>query len=442
LELLRELLAEDGTLFVHIDDNELGYLIPIADEVMGRKNRISIVTFKQGAPTGHKAINPGMVTTTNFVVVYAKNKDHWKPNRLFTGRGRDDRYNQFIANFEDPYPDWKTIPLSKALASFKGQAITELKKQLSKEEFEKELNHFVLKNAHRIIESARPNYQGVGAQVKKVIDLSKSDPSKIYLHQREGFSDMYFKGGQRWLFYKDKLKEVDGQTVAGEPLTTLWDDLLSNNLHNEGAVSFTKGKKPEALIKRAIELSTSDPNDIVLDSFLGSGTTAAAAHKMGRRWIGVEMGDHAVTHCVPRLQKVIEGEQGGISQAMNWKGGGGFRFYRLGPAITDETGQINKDIRFAELAAHIWFGETHRPLSQQQPASPLLGIDGEKAIYLLYNGILGDAKSNALTSRVLRRLPAHQGPKVIYAECTSLDDAVLQKQGIAFKHIPYDIKGR
>jgi adenine-specific DNA-methyltransferase len=198
--------------------------------------------------------------------------------------------------------------------------------------------------------------------------------------------------------------------------------------------------KPERLIHRVIIIST-NPNDIVLDSFLGSGTTAAVAHKMGRRWIGVEMGDHAVTHCVPRLQKVIDGEQGGISQAMNWKGGGGFRFYRLGPAITDESGQINRDIRFAELAAHIWFGETHGPLAKR-PTTPLLGIHNGTAVYLLYNGILGDAKANALTGRVLRRLRVHSGPKLIYAECTSLDDATLQREGIVFKHIPYDIKGR
>ncbi|WP_419601341.1 DNA methyltransferase [Thiolapillus sp.] len=103
LELQRDLLAEDGTLFIHIDDNELGYLIAIADEIMGRKNRISVVTFKQGAPTGHKAINPGMVSTTNFLLVYAKSKAEWKPNRIFTGRTRDKRYGKFLKNPDDHY---------------------------------------------------------------------------------------------------------------------------------------------------------------------------------------------------------------------------------------------------------------------------------------------------------------------------------------------------
>ncbi|MEF9605637.1 site-specific DNA-methyltransferase, partial [Paracoccus sp. PXZ] len=110
--------------------------------------------------------------------------------------------------------------------------------------------------------------------------------------------------------------------------------------------------KPERLIERILHIAT-NPGDLVLDSFLGSGTTAAVAQKMGRRYIGIEMGDHAVSHCVPRMKKVIEGEQGGISQAQNWQGGGGFRFYRLGPPVFAEDGQIQRDIRFPVLAAHI-----------------------------------------------------------------------------------------
>ena len=119
--------------------------------------------------------------------------------------------------------------------------------------------------------------------------------------------------------------------------------------------------KPERLIQRVFQIAT-NPGDLVLDSFLGSGTTAAVAHKMGRRYIGIELGEHAVTHCVPRLRKVIEGEQGGISAAVGWQGGGGFRFYRLGEPVFDEQGRINPAIRFPHLAAHVWFAETRTPL--------------------------------------------------------------------------------
>ena len=167
--------------------------------------------------------------------------------------------------------------------------------------------------------------------------------------------------GKRWLFYRDKIKEIDGEWVAGEPLTNLWDDLLSNNLHNEGGVKFPERKKSQKLLSN-VSLNYS-PTPAISSStlFLGSGTTAAVAHKMGRRYIGVEMGEHAVTHCVPRLQKVIDGEQGGISKSAGWQGGGGFRFYCLGPTVFDEQGHIRQDIRFPTLAAHVWFNETKRP---------------------------------------------------------------------------------
>ena len=144
---------------------------------------------------------------------------------------------------------------------------------------------------------------------------------------------MYFINGERILFYKDKLKNIDGELVSAEPLTTLWDDILSNNLHKEGNVSFPKGKKPEYLIKRVFEIAT-DEGDLVLDSFLGSGTTIAVAHKMNRRWIGIEMGEQAYTHCKLRLDAAISNhDKSGISKAVDWQGGGGYRFYELAPTL-------------------------------------------------------------------------------------------------------------
>ena len=115
--------------------------------------------------------------------------------------------------------------------------------------------------------------------------------------------------------------------------------------------------KPERLIQRILHIATNE-GDLVLDSFLGSGTTAAVAHKMDRRWIGIEMGDHARTHCQPRLTQVVDGEQGGISEDVGWQGGGGFRFYQLGPRVFDDHGRISPGIKFEHLAAHIWFFET------------------------------------------------------------------------------------
>jgi adenine-specific DNA-methyltransferase len=201
--------------------------------------------------------------------------------------------------------------------------------------------------------------------------------------------------------------------------------------------------KPEALMMRCISIST-NPGDLVLDSFLGSGTTAAVAHKMRRRWIGIEIGDHAETHCIPRLEKVVAGEQGGISESVGWKGGGGFHFYRLGATVRDEAGRLNPKIRFAQLAAHIWFSATGNVLAQRSK-SPLLGVHDGTAYYLLFNGILGDRRpdgGNVLTRRVLRDLPAHAGQKVIYGESNLLGAERLRTERTEFRQIPYDVKER
>lgn len=353
-EALRRLLSDDGTLFVHIDDNELGYLIVLLDEVFGRANRVSVVSFKQGSATGHKSINPGVVSTTNFILIYAKNKSAWAPNRVFTARAeRDKRYGQYIENYEDSFEGWRFSTLASAFAASIGLPERGLKKALG-DEYEEKIASFVLKNAGRVIQLARPDYSAVSGAAREMIDASRADPTVVMKLGRDGYSDMYFIGGQRILFYSDKLKLIDGEYVAGEPLTSLWDDILSNNLHNEGGVEFPKGKKPEALIKRCFDLATK-PGDIVLDSFAGSGTTGAVAHKMGRRWIMVELGEHCHTHVIPRLKTVIDGEdQGGISKAVGWQGGGGFRYYRLAPSliVNDRWGNavVNPEYNATQLA--------------------------------------------------------------------------------------------
>lgn len=334
LELLHKLLSDDGTLFIHIDDNELAYLIAIADEIFGRKKRRYIVTFKQGAPTGHKAINPGCVSTTNFVLIYAKDSEKWTPNKVFTGRERDKRYTQYISNIDAPYQEWEFIGLVEAYAQ-KAEMTTKVARAHIKKA-PAALDDFVMANARCVVRLARPDYDNVGEDIRALIDESERRAGTVLHLPREKHSDVYVVDGERILFYVDKLKEVDGQVVSGEPLTTLWDDLLSNNLHNEGGVSFPKGKKPEALIKRCLDLSTK-PGDVVLDSFAGSGTTGAVAHKMGRRWIMVELGDHAETHVLPRMKAVIDNvDFSGVTSAANWRGGGGFRYYTLAPSLLEK----------------------------------------------------------------------------------------------------------
>lgn len=443
LELQHELLSEDGTLFIHIDDNELGYLIAIADEILGRKNRIAIVTFKQGAATGHKAINPGMVNTTNFLLVYAKDRAAWKPNRLFTGRERDKRYTKFLLNPGDPYRDWKFGTLTAAFSEYVGKSIRKLKEDVG-DAVEELMNEFVISHATQVAQFVRPDYEKVSVSAQRMIDESLKSPKEIMFLEREDHSNLYFIGGQRIIFYSGKLKEIDGELVAGEPLTTLWGDLLSNNLHKEGGVELPKSKKPEALIKRCLDLATQE-GDLVLDCFLGSGTTVAAAHKMRRRWIGIERGDHARTKCQVRLGSVVDGDDSGISKSVGWQGGGGFRFYKLGAPVFDENGHIRENISFEHLAAHVWFSETGAPRSSRAGKEAFLGVHAGTGYYLLFNGFLGDASKcggNVLTRRMLRSLPKFDGPKVIYGEACDLPEEQLRELDIVFRQTPYDIKAR
>ncbi len=365
LQILHNLLKDEGTLFVHIDDQNLPYITVLLDEIFGKQNRLYLITFKQGAATGHKAINPGCVTTTNFILIYSKQKASWNPHRVYTKRGRDDRYTKYVTNIDEPYDQWNVIPLIEAFAAANDINIATARKRVKDNPILME--KFVLNNAASVIRTARPDVKSVGKEIQEFVRISKASPDKIlYLH-REGNPDMYFINGERILFYKDKLKNIDGELVSAEPLTTLWDDILSNNLHKEGNVSFPKEKKPEHLIKRVLEIATNE-GDLVLDSFLGSGTTISVAQKMNRKWIGVEMGEQAYTHCKPRIDSVIANtDKSGITKAVNWSGGGGYRFYELAPSLInqDPFGEyvINSDYDADMLAAAVALHEgfTYQP---------------------------------------------------------------------------------
>jgi adenine-specific DNA-methyltransferase len=321
LRILRNLLSEDGSLWVSIDEKEGHYLKVVLDEIFGRNNFVIMTTIQRGAATGHKAINPTPVQVCDLMLTYAKHKDSWIYQPVYRARGYDKAYNQFIENFEQGYENWTFIPLSEAMEKY-GFTL------------ERKFNQF----AERIIRFAQPDYKAVGQETRNLIDTSRTD-DKVHLQQRENYPDIYLYKGNRILFYKDKLREIDGKLVTAELVTNLWDDMNYQGIAKEGGVTFARSKKPEAQVRRILEMSTK-PGDLVLDSFLGSGTTAAVAHKMGRRWIGIELGDHCYTHCLPRLKAVVDGEQSGISKAVGWQGGGGFKFYELAPTliVKDENG--------------------------------------------------------------------------------------------------------
>ena len=431
LLLLHDLLCDEGTLFVHIDDANLAYITILLDEIFGRANRLYLITFKQGAATGHKAINPGCVTTTNYIVMVAKDKRLWKPNKVYTKRGRDSRYGKYIKNIKEPYSQWEIITLAEAFSISSGLTIQDARKQIKSNP--DLLDAFVIEHATSVIRTARPDMNSVGKDVQeKVRESSKNPDSVLYLH-REGNPDMYFIKGERILFYKDKLKEIDGDLISAEPLTTLWDDILSNNLHNEGGVSFPKGKKPEHLIKRVLELASNE-NDWFLDSFLGSGTSIAVAHKMNRRYIGIEMGEQAYTHCKVRLDSVINNtDTSGITKAVNWQGGGGYHFYELAPSLLVKNTklpiyQINPDYTFEMICEAICKIEGFR----YKPLDVFHGYSSEKRYIHITLEFVNAAYIKSLAARL-----AEGQSLLVYG--TKVQSDMVLPENIEIKKIPKDL---
>jgi adenine-specific DNA-methyltransferase len=353
LEILRNLLSEDGSIYVSIDNNEMAYLQVLMDEVFQRKNRKNTIIIKRGSVTGAKVINPGLVNISEFILVYTKDANKWNPNRLSRIKDRDDRYGTLIENYNEDFSKWRFMPLLQAFSLEVGIKSTLLKKHFGNE-FDNKLLDFIYRNAERVIRFASLDEKSISKAALDLKRTSLENKGVTYFMEREGKRPYFVHNGSIILFVKDRLQEIDGELSFSEPLTDIWDDVLPNDLHNEGGVDFRKGKKPEKLIQRILMLA-SKQNDIVLDSFLGSGSTAAVAMKMNRQWIGIELGEHANTHCLPRLKSVVEGELRGISKAVNWKGGGGFKFYTLAPSLIQKdkygTEIINPEYNANMLAA-------------------------------------------------------------------------------------------
>lgn len=419
LELLRELLAEDGSIWVSIDDNEAHYLKVMMDEVFGRRNFVASFAWQKFHSVKSNA-KYNISQSHEHILLYLKQENLALFNKIPMS---DEALKVYKNPDNDPRGDWRTAPLTVSLLSgARGAAFAktgessglyEIVSPNGKKHFPaKGRCWFSKETVNKLIEDNRIWWGKDGNAVPM---------EKIFLSE---------KGGVKTVSTFWNHEEYGSNKHANEEIKNIFNE--------EGSFSTPK---PERLIQRILQIATNE-NDLVLDSFLGSGTTAAVAHKMNRRYIGIEMGEHAQSHCVPRLKKVIDGEQGGISKAVNWTGGGGFRFYRLGNAIFDEFGAINADIDFASLAAHVWYMSTKTPLLTR-PDSPLLGIHQEVAYYLLYNGILKDRRpqsGNVLTRAVLDSLPVYHGKKIIFGESNLLGRARLEAEQIMFKQIPYDVQ--
>ena len=462
LVFLHELLAENGAIVVNLDDNQAAYSKVMMDEIFGRNNYIVTVTVEAATPSSFKTVNTGPAEVSQFLLFYAKDKNQFEYHQQYTYTNEVDlaHFGRFVENFTSKPENWRfknikqhvmdelEIPQANHVAT-RYKFARERFGNGYKEVIDSKANSFALDNAFRVFET-----KTLQKPSKWLIPMMRKsrDTNHPIAFDRDGYDRLVLLKGRQMYFLSGSVKEKNGRQFIAKPISTMWDDIPTNNLQNEGGVSFPAGKKPEMLVERVISMISSSQNDIVLDSFLGSGTTAAVALKLGRRFIGIERGDQATTHCLPRLRSVIDGEQSGISSDVKWQGGGGFRFYRLGPPAFDVDGRICPDIRFPVLAAHIWFAETGRPWDGSV-GSPLLGIHDGRAWALLYNGILGDKRpngGNVLTRATLAEIragiaaafPGFDGPLTIYGEQSRLTPATLRREQIAFKQTPYDVKAR
>jgi adenine-specific DNA-methyltransferase len=328
LEMLHTLLSNDGSLWISIDDDESHYLKVLCDEVFGRRNFINNVIWEKKYSPQNDA--KWLSDSHDHILVYAKNKEIWRPKLLPRTEAMDARYRNLD---NDPRGDWKISDLSA--------------------------KRITLKDIYEII---TPSGRSVMPPQGRSWAVSKERFQELLRENRIWFGN---EGNN-----VPQLKRFLTDVQEGSVSKTIWfrDEVGDNQEAKKETKSFNDQEvfqtpKPERLLQRILLLGT-EQNDWVLDSFLGSGTTAAVAHKMNRRWIGIELGDHCNTHCIPRLKKVISGEdQGGISKAANWKGGGGFKYYYLAPSLLKKDKynnwiieqNYNADMLAAAMAKHEGF---------------------------------------------------------------------------------------
>lgn len=298
IEILKNLLSEEGSLWISIDDDESHYLKVLCDEIFGRENFIANVIWEKKFSPQNDA--KWLSDSHDHILVYAKNKTIWRPNLLPRTVEMDNRYKN---PDNDPRGLWTSGDLSvKTYNESTDYPIT------------------------------TPSGRIVNPPSSYCWRVSKERLKELILDNRIWFG----KNGDNVPRLKRFLTEVQEGSVS----KTIWsrDEVGDNQEAKKEVKSFNDNDvfatpKPERLIQRILALASKE-SDLVLDSFLGSGTTSAVAHKMNRRWIGIELGEHCHTHCIPRLQKVCDGtDQGGISESVNWKGGGGFKYYYLAPSL-------------------------------------------------------------------------------------------------------------
>jgi len=346
LKSLYTLLSDDGFIFIQIDDDEHAYLKVLCDEIFGRNNFVNSIAVKMSEASGNKMahVNKRLVKIKENILLYRKNrsllnpikvaKDGWDSEyrNVFVNLKREDKefIDSVLACDENSCIESHILKIDEILSSLEVKGI----KEVMRDEHVDINNNAVVdkwlkENAYRIFRTA------ASKSVKKLADEKRKMTDNTYFSVISARDKKVYivKSDYQLTSSSPRVQVLFAEDYLSTYIGDLWIDIATTGLEVEGGVSFKNSKKPEKLIERIIRLGSNE-GDFILDSFLGSGTTAAVAHKMGRKWIGIELGDHCYTHCKPRLERVIDGEdKGGITKSVNWKGGGGFKFYELAPSL-------------------------------------------------------------------------------------------------------------
>lgn len=379
LSLLRDLLADEGSIWIQIDDEEQAYLKVLCDEVFGRENFVNMISvnMKNVAGASGGGEDKRIKKNCEYILVYARN---YCAMPIFNGPYQYTEMDVLVKHYEESGKSWKytTVLVDEGRKEYVGSTVdgdgNEIKvfsrKGVQMLSVAKLAARDGIDESEVYRRNAKAIFQTTNAQSSirtRVIDFRKErniddDVLSIEYVPKTGKNkgtvyEQFYKGDKCRLFVwlRDTAVEINGVLYKKDLQGTYWDMTgWMKNLTKEGGVEFPEGKKPEQLVRRILSMATL-PGDLVLDSFLGSGTTAATAQKMGRRWIGVELRDQCYSHCMPRLNRVIDGnDDGGVTEDENWQGGGGYRFYELAPTLIKEDafGQkvINKEYNAEMLA--------------------------------------------------------------------------------------------
>ena len=401
LEILWRLISDDGSIWISIDDDERDYLKVMCDEIYGRSNFVaSNVWQKRYSREGREAIGD----SHEYILVYAKEPLKFKATRnLLPFAAKQTKIFKNPDN--DPRGPWQSI--SMLAQGYRPNQMYEIVAPNGKIHRPPEGNcwRHIKSEYEKLVADGRIYFGADGNNVPR---------KKAFLSEAKGLVPW------TWLPHE----EVGHTDEAKKEIIALF-----------GAGNAFATPKPERLLNRIVHIA-SNPGDLVLDSFLGSGTTAAVAHKMGRRWIGIEMGDHAYTHCKVRLDKVIAGEDGGgITKAVDWKGGGGYRFYELAPTLVriDSFGEpiineaYNPEMLAAAMALHEGF--TYEPDAKHFWKQAHSDANGKAWLYTTTKHV-SRAYLNAIAADMA------DGEFLVIA-CSSFDSAAAKAfQNIKVKKIP------